>query len=221
MKENYFADNIETQARDFYKSIPHLRTKHQPGPIPNTTALLILDMQDYFLDNTSHAYIPSAPHIIPNIIALQDAFLEQNLPVILTQHVNTPQNAYQMKTWWKDVITPAHPLSSLTEKLNREDTEIIQKTQYDAFYNTNLETFLNKRGITRVIITGVMTHLCCETTARSAFVRNFEVCFTIDATATYNREFHKSTLLNLSHGFASPVLTCDILKFMKTNGKNT
>ncbi|MCP4152595.1 MAG: isochorismatase family protein, partial [bacterium] len=74
--------------------------------------------------------------------------------------------------------------------------------------------------ITRVIITGVMTHLCCETTARSAFVRNFEVYFTIDATATYNREFHKSTLLNLSHGFASPVLTSDILNLMKINGKN-
>ncbi len=56
-----------------------------------------------------------------------------------------------------------------------------------------------------------MTHLCCETTARSAFVRGFEVFFTIDGTATYNKEFHFATLHNLAHGFALPILVDEIL----------
>ncbi|MES0360330.1 MAG: isochorismatase family protein, partial [Anaerolineales bacterium] len=61
---------------------------------------------------------------------------------------------------------------------------------------------------------GVMTHLCCETTARSAFVRGFEVFFVIDGTATYNEDYHMATLLNLAHGFTTPVLTKEVLKFI-------
>jgi bifunctional isochorismate lyase/aryl carrier protein len=50
-----------------------------------------------------------------------------------------------------------------------------------------------------------MTHLCCETTARAAFTRGFQVFFPIDGSATYTREFHLATLRNLGHGFASLV----------------
>jgi len=63
-----------------------------------------------------------------------------------------------------------------------------------------------------VVICGVMTHLCCETTARSAFMRGFEVFFTVDGTATYTEAFHRASLLNLSHGFAVPVLVENILE---------
>jgi isochorismate hydrolase len=56
-----------------------------------------------------------------------------------------------------------------------------------------------------------MTHLCCETTARSAFMRGFEVFFTIDGTATYNEEHHWAALLNLAHGFATPVLVDEVV----------
>jgi len=48
-------------------------------------------------------------------------------------------------------------------------------------------------------------------TARSAFMRGFEVFFTIDGTATYNEGFHQATLLNLAHGFAKPVLVSELL----------
>jgi len=60
-------------------------------------------------------------------------------------------------------------------------------------------------------VTGVMTHLCCETTARSAFMRGFDVFFAIDGTATYTEALHRAALLNLAHGFTLPVLTEEIL----------
>ena len=47
-----------------------------------------------------------------------------------------------------------------------------------------------------------MTHLCCETTARSAFVHGYEVFFLVDGTATYNQDFHRASLMNLAHGVA-------------------
>ncbi|MGB9641195.1 MAG: isochorismatase family protein, partial [Anaerolineales bacterium] len=52
--------------------------------------------------------------------------------------------------------------------------------------------------------------LCCETTARSAFIRGFEPFFLVDGTATYNSYFHQATLLNLNHGFASLTLCADL-----------
>jgi isochorismate hydrolase len=57
----------------------------------------------------------------------------------------------------------------------------------------------------------VMTHLCCETTARSAFTRGSGL-LPVDGTATYNRAFHRASLLNLAHGFASLTFVEDILE---------
>ena len=56
-----------------------------------------------------------------------------------------------------------------------------------------------------------MTHLCCETTARVAFTQGYEVFFSIDGTATYNRKFHLGSLINLAHGFVVPMLVDEII----------
>jgi isochorismate hydrolase len=92
---------------------------------------------------------------------------------------------------------------------------LLKKRQYDAFYQTNLAKMLRSQAVKQVVICGVMTHLCCETTARSAFVRGFKVFFTIDGTATYREDFHRATLLNLAHGVATPVLVDEILAQMQ------
>ncbi len=57
----------------------------------------------------------------------------------------------------------------------------------------------------------MVTHLCCETTARSAFCRGFSVIFPPDATASYNRGLHQASLLTLCHGFVYPMLVDDIV----------
>ena len=62
-----------------------------------------------------------------------------------------------------------------------------------------------------VIVTGVMTNLCCETTARDAFIRGFRVFFSTDATATINAELHEATLKNMAYGFAY-LLDCQRLQ---------
>ena len=57
-------------------------------------------------------------------------------------------------------------------------------------------------GVEEVIVTGVMTNLCCDTTAREAFIRGFRVFFSTYATATSDLELHEATLKNLAYGFA-------------------
>lgn len=174
-------------------------------------ALLVLDLQKYFFEPASHAFIPSAPAILPGVQRLIEAFARLELPIVFSRHTNTPEDAGMMAAWWRDLIRLDDPMSELLEELDTSTGEVLRKCQYDAFFQTGLEERLKRRGVTQVVICGVMTHLCCETTARSAFMRGFAVFFTVDGTATYNREFHTATLLNLSHGFAVPLLVEQVL----------
>jgi bifunctional isochorismate lyase / aryl carrier protein len=116
-----------------------------------------------------------------------------------------------MERWWRDLIRPNTPLSEITAELDLSKGIVINKSQYDAFHNTALEQNLHQKHISQVVISGVMTHLCCETTARSAFTRGFEVFFLVDGTATYNAEFQRASLMNLAHGFAILSRVNDIL----------
>jgi isochorismate hydrolase len=140
-----------------------------------------------------------------------------DLPVYLTRHLNPPEDAGQMASWWRDLIRADQPLSCIDPCLEMKDGVIIDKTWYDAFLETPLEMTLQERNIHQLVVCGVMTHLCCETTARTAFMRGFEVLFTVDGTATYTEAFHGSSLLNLAHGFAVPVLVQDILSVLEKN----
>jgi isochorismate hydrolase len=174
--------------------------------LPEASALLILDMQNYFLDEGSHAFVPSAIPIITRIRRLADLYSDRGLPVISTRHLNSETDAGMMGTWWQDLIFEKDVRSEIVTELNMPCAHIIRKSQYDAFYKTDLEKLMHLKNVRQVVVTGVMTHLCCETTARSAFIRGFEVFFPVDGTATINQDFHWSTLLNLSHGFARIVL---------------
>ena len=211
-KETYFTgQNLAQTAQEMRRAVEAPRRASPAGFKPGRSALLVLDMQAYFLETESHAYIPSAPAILPGIQSLVQAYQQQNLPVIFTRHANTPVDAGQMAYWWRELIVANSPLSGIVSQLDTRGGMILPKTQYDAFYGTSLETELLHQQVTQVVVSGVMTHLCCETTGRAAFVLGFQVFFLVDGTATYNQDFHRASLLNLSHGFATLSLVSEIL----------
>ncbi len=213
MKTEYFSsENLPTEAQEMINMLPAFPDAQLTSFKPEQSALLILDMQSYFLDSSSHAYIPSAEAIVPGIKRLAQSYYQNDLPVLFTQHLNTAQDAGSMATWWRDLITIQNPLSRIIPEFDFSNRNVLRKSQYDAFHGTNLEGILDKKGVAQVVISGVMTHLCCESTARSAFIRGFDVFFLVDGTATYSEDHHYATLLNLSHGFARPSLTTEILQ---------
>jgi len=218
-KERYFtAETIQTKSQGLLASVADFRQRHADISFqPSKAALLVLDLQEYFLQEDSHAFVPSAPAILPGIAKLITAFSNLDYPMIATQHLNTPKDAGMMSKWWRDLINLQAAYSHNITIVNNSKITFINKPQYDAFFYTPLEDILRKRGIRQVVICGVMTHLCCETTARSAFMRGFEVFFTIDGTATYNEQLHRASLLTLSHGFAIPVLIDELLHHLELN----
>jgi bifunctional isochorismate lyase/aryl carrier protein len=179
---------------------------------PQKTALLVIDMQKYFVDKSSHAYVPSINKLMPKIKKLIDVFNKNVRPIIFTRHIDTEES--MMRRWWQDNIKEDDPMSEIAHDLEANRGEVIIKHQYDAFLDTNLEKILEDKGIEQVVICGVLTNLCCETTARSAFMRGFEVYFVTDGTATYKQKMHDASLLNLSYGFAILLTVDTVIKLL-------
>jgi nicotinamidase-related amidase len=213
LKENYLTPgDIEENA---LRLIPDASER---GPVFDISraALLILDMQKFFLDEKSHAFVPDASAIVTRLAGLARHFGAAGRPIILTRHSNTAGDAGMMKEWWDDLLEPESPEAALEPVLEDLSTAVVAKTQYDAFYDTYLENLLRASRTEQVVVTGVMTHLCVEATARSAFMRGFAVFLPADGTATYNQGFHAATLLNLSHGTAA-ITVCS--RLMETEKK--
>ncbi|MFP4369392.1 MAG: isochorismatase family protein [Candidatus Kapaibacterium sp.] len=208
IKTNYYKHKgIENTAREIINNCGR-RVREIPM---NNPALLVLDMQDYFISDKSHAWVPSAEAVIPRINKLTDYFEKDGYPVIFTKHVNSDDNAGMMGIWWQERMYANHPLINIDERVHTGNHKIIEKSQYDAFYETELEDYLKNINIDTLIFTGVMTNLCCETTLRSAFCRGFNCIFPADTTATINLELHQSTFRNLAHGFAHIVMSRELM----------
>ena len=221
MKEKYFTSENSLEVSNAILSEVHTVTRpREIDLLLSETALLVLDMQHYFFDESSHAFIPSMKGIIENVRNLENLFSDSHRPIILTRHLNTLEDAGLMKSWWNGLVEKENISSRVIEEIKVPDSIIIDKTKYDAFFDTDLEENLRKNNIKNLIICGVMTHLCCETTARSGFMRGFNIFFTVDGTATYNKKFHSSTILNLSHGFAVPVLIPELIEYFLRSNSN-
>ena len=79
MKNAYFTfDDIEAKSQQMLQDLERFVSGRRIGFVPERSALLILDMQRYFLDKASHAFVPSAPAVVPRIKRLAAAFTRRN-----------------------------------------------------------------------------------------------------------------------------------------------
>lgn len=215
MKEKYFtAENIDQESNEMIEEVKYYSGMRMFKPDSGRIALLVVDMQRYFLDPAEHAFVPSAPVILPNVLKIMQACHAMKMPVILTRHLNNKDNAGMMGIRWHELINEKDPRSNILEDIAAMGGKVLKKSQFDAFYETDLEQQLLHAGVKQLIITGLMTNLCCESTARSAFVKGFDVVMPVDATAAYNYEFHLATFLNLAYLFSRPVKTSTLLDLL-------
>jgi len=159
---------------------------------PRRTALLNIDMQNCFVENSPVA-ATRGREILPRINKLAEICRKRGALVIHTVHVVRPDGS---NTGVMGVIIPAIA-AGLINKGNKQaelhpgimvgkHDIVLEKPRYGAFHGTDLDLILRNRGIDTVIITGICTNVCCETTAREANMRDYKVFFIGDATATFN-----------------------------------
>lgn len=204
--------DLQTKTQEWLVSIK--KFNRHPWPIDMLkTALLVIDMQNYFIAD-GEEMIRFRDGIVSNVRLLIDLFRTQKRPVIFTRHAHTQDGADLgiLKTWWDEMPVDGTVDAEISNKIKPLDGEkVILKNRYSAFFNTDLDEHLKANNINTLVITGVMTNICCESTARDAYFRDYHVKFVADATGTVNEEMHKGTLLNLAYAFADVCTTDKIL----------
>ena len=192
---------------------PHLNLS------PARCALLVIDPLRFFVDPSGGSFLPASTAACKNIERLVEAWRGLGATIVYTRHCHRgPSDTGMMGRFYRGYIDCAAPDSALSDCVKPAPGElVIRKNTYDSFLGTNLQQHLERMGIEQVLITGVMTHLCCETTARSAFCRGFEVYVSADATASSTERLHTSALLTLADGVAVVMSTQQVLERCETS----
>jgi len=190
---------------------------------PRTTALIVVDLQNGFmLEDVAVAYVPGAVEIVPNVNRLAAAVRRTGGKVFWIK--NTIDDA-NMESWshWFEAATPetrrkrilnmapgtrGHELHHGLE-VEPEDA-IVPKYRFSAFIQgaSDLPQQLRALGCDTVLITGTVTNVCCESTARDAMMLDYRVVMLSDANATWTDEEHAATL-NSFMLFFGDVMTAD------------
>lgn len=190
------------------------------------SVLLVIDMQNDFLLPGGVLEIPQARSLIPKVKQLIQCCRELNVPVVYTMHNHNPYiNLNVLETKMLPVLIESGlRRGSEGAKIYDEIAPlpgdvIIEKKRFSAFYNTELELVLrNIKGEQRVdtiIISGVATNICCESTARDAFFRDYKVVFGSNLNATFNEEDHLATLRNMENIFGRVMSFEEIMTSLK------
>jgi len=211
---------IERKAKEWMKLLrPYMSGHHSAEErfSPKASVLLVIDMQRYFLTKSSHAYVPSSKAIAKNVQALIEGYRRRSLPVIFTRYAVLPdEDPGAMGRWWGGILRDDDRMSEIVRPFAPLPNEVVlRKSQYSAFVGTDLERRIRSKGISNIVITGVLTHLCCESTARDAFMRGFDVFIVVDGTASDAEDLHVSSLKTLTDGFAIPMTTAEVVKRLK------
>jgi len=176
---------------------------------PARTALLVVDMQNAFLmPGVAHALCERAQEIVPNINRLARAVRGAGATVVWVRGVFTEDTLENWSVAYEMAGTAAtnRRIAALTHgskgwelwpKLEVKPEDLhVEKTRFSAFIqgSSAIEEVLRARGIDTVLVTGTVTNVCCESTARDAMMRNFKAIMVTDANATFTDEEHNAAL---------------------------
>jgi ureidoacrylate peracid hydrolase len=173
---------------------------------PASTALIVVDMQKYFLEPGGLLEVPASRDIVGNINRLARALRSAGGLVCWTRHSF-------VREWsaWYGVLAkgefadamvvesaPGSPGFDVHNDLEVQPNDVVvDKTRYSAMLREggcDLADRLAARGIDTVIVAGTLTNVCCESTARDAMMMNYKVVFVSDANATRSDAEHNATL---------------------------
>ncbi len=198
---------------------------------PENTALLVIDMQNCFLQpDFSVIEVPESREIIPNVNRLANSFRKSGSSVIWTRH----SSCKDWQSWYGKIcdektcdliIEETRPGSfghALSDKMDVMDADIlVDKERYSALIkgtnHPDLEVILRDNGIENLVIVGTLTNVCCESTARDAMMLGFNVIFVSDANATRSDAEHNATLISLIQIVADIQSTEEVLQLVATD----
>jgi ureidoacrylate peracid hydrolase len=193
---------------------------------PAKTAVIVVDVQNDFCrpeGALGKAGQPTgaAMAMLPNLQSLLTAARAAGTPVIFIQTIHEAATDSEAWTWrlggvvggccrkdtWGAEFTEVAPLP---------DEPVVIKHRYSAFINTRLDSVLRTLKIENLIMTGVSTNVCVESTARQGYMLDYNIVFLSDCTAAYSQEEHDISLYNMRTHFGVVATSNDVIAAWKT-----
>jgi len=201
---------------------------------PPKTALLVIDMQNYFVKQGHQSEVPLARAIVPNINRLAAELRRRGGHVVWVRngtadtretwsnyhgYLQAPERA-ERRLREMDVGGDGYEFWHLNE-IRPEDAQITKK-RYSAFIqgSSPIERHLRDRGIDTVLIAGTATNVCCESSARDAMMLNFKVVMVSDGLATHTDDEHNATLSNFYGQFGDVQTVDEVFESLARGDKN-
>ncbi|MFX0197917.1 MAG: cysteine hydrolase family protein [Candidatus Hodarchaeota archaeon] len=194
------------------------------------TSLIIIDMQNDFCHPEGYFGKRGRNRklvldVIPKLVGFLKDARKLGIPRIFTkathpEYTNSPTfmavrrakygeeriNLCLPNTWGSDIIRELTPL---------DDEPVITKHRYSAFFETNLPVILKTKRIQNLLITGVATNVCVESTVMDAFAHDYLPVVIRDCVAAGNNELHESSLKNIALNFGIVASAADVLKMIQ------
>jgi ureidoacrylate peracid hydrolase len=199
---------------------------------PARTALVVVDMQNAFmLPGVAHSLCPMAQEIVPNINRLAQTVRATGGTVFW---IKTTFTAEALRTWstYFEMTTPqrvAKRIEALTaDSLGHElwsgldvrpQDPIVEKNRFSAFIqgSSDLAAALRARGLDTILVTGTVTNVCCESTARDAMMLNFKTIMVTDANAAATDADHAASLIAFYLTFGDIMATDMLIGCLERN----
>lgn len=188
---------------------------------PANTALVVIDMIPFFVEQNGYCR-----GIVPNIVRLADCirmsagFVSWIVPAAEHRHPRLAEEFYGSRV--AELFRTSGGTGPITGRLWRplqphSDDLFFEKTAYSAFFPgaSELPEALIARGIDTVVITGTVTNICCESSARDAFASGYRVIVVGDATAARRDQDHNAALHNIYRSFGDVRSTEEVLSLVE------
>lgn len=186
------------------------------------TALVVVDMQNYFMKPGFLAACPMAIDIVPAINRMAQDIRAKGGAVVWVQTSAAPdatkdwgvyQGLFSAENWQRRNVELAedHEGYALWSDMDaHEDDLYVRKTRFSAFIpgSSDIDTQLKQRNIDTLLISGVATGVCCEATARDAMMLNYRIAMLSDGLAAMTVDSHENALKAL-YGMFSDVQSVD------------
>ena len=192
---------------------------------PRTTALVVVDAQNDFCHGDGAlakigSDVSAAQGMIPRLLLLVDAARGAGAMVIWVKMVRGPHTISEVEREHRAHMRPGAPLVCLEGSWGgefyrvepAEGEPIVQKHRYSAFVDTDLPLILRTHDIKTLIMTGVATNVCVESTARDAYMRDYHIVLVDDCSAAYSPPKHAAALTNIADQFGYVVRSADIFE---------
>ena len=201
----------------------HIVDKLDPGH----TALLVIDMQNFFVEEGQPLEVPSARDIVPNINRLAEATRKAGATVVWVQVMLSDEVFREWSIFlnfrnedgrqeFSGLNAGAHG-HRLWHKLDvRDEDLVVEKRRYSAFIqgSSDLDSILRARGIDTLLVTGTLTNVCCESTARDAMMLNYRSVMVSDGNAAVTDFYHEASLLNMISTFGDVYSTDETIELL-------